>query len=93
MESIITYDTTQFAMVFLLLMVMYFLYMGYGLKGSRGGWFLIFGGFFTISLFLMIVSTFEGIWWFASPGIILFAILVLKDGVIKAFYESKEAEE
>lgn len=86
----LTYDTSQFAMVFLLILVMYFLYMGYGIQGERGGWFLIFGGFFTISLLLMIIATFEGIWWFASPGIVGFGLFVLRDGIIKTFYEDNK---
>lgn len=84
----ISYETTQFALIILTVICMYFLFMGYFLPGEKGGWFLIFGGFFEISLTLMLFSTFETIWFFCSPGIALFGILNIRDGILKTFFKA-----
>jgi len=89
--AIIIYDATQFSLVVLMLMTMFLLYMGYGIQGERGGWMLIFASLFSMSLFIALVAAFSGVWWIISPGLgAAFFVIVMRDGILKAFYKSNE---
>jgi hypothetical protein len=79
--AILSFDISQFGIVILMIMTFFFLYMGYGMQDRKqGGFFLIFGGIFTFSLMMTLISTFSGVWWFTSPVFVTFSVIVLRDG-------------
>jgi len=81
--SVLSFDVSQLGILVLMVLTFFFLYMGYGMRDRKqGGMFLLFGGIFTFSLMILLVTTFSGVWWFTSWAFVLFAVIVWRDAWI-----------
>lgn len=88
--AVITFDASQFSIIFLLCLVGYCLFMGYSRNDKTGGWFILFGGIFSFSLMSGILSMFSALWLFLTPAIFLFSIKFMYDGILQILWFRKQ---
>jgi hypothetical protein len=88
--SNITIDMADFSLIILLILTLFFIFMGYGMRDRKqGAWFLIFAGIFYIVLMMGVIALFSGIWWFVSPVMMLFGVIIIRDAWLMLIHGKK----
>jgi len=88
--SNITIDMSDFSLFILLDLTLFFIFMGYAMRDRKqGAWFLIFAGIFYLVLMAGIIAVFSGVWWFVSPAMMLFGVILIRDAIILLNFGNK----
>lgn len=86
----VTFDSNQFAIIILMILTFFFLYIGIIVNDNRfAGLILLFDGLLMFNLMIAIVITFGAIWLIVSPGFILIALLLWFYGAMKLTTKGK----
>lgn len=83
-KLIVTIATSQFSMIIVMIMFLFFFIIGMTLKdGKIAGIFLLFAGILFFNLIWILIAMFGGLWVLVSPGFFIFDFMVFYYGCIR----------